>query len=761
MSDENPYPPAPRRVDTYAPPPPQPADDVPPYLAEPLQPFPADPSATYPVEPLSAPLKPLLNPLQSGDSPMPSTIVEPPRSPNPANGATDDNGNNVELDIPSSSASVVGPADIPPTSVERPVESSDSVLPSSAFLPEPTQLPMSSAGPSPSPTPVPRPPSPSSLPRDAPMPPTPNPIDEPVPVLEPGLIPPAVPTPDVITTEDVEEEPLRSAAPPPETVQPSPLEAQPAVSEPLVPAHSAMEIELTAAASGAPPTPPEDEQPLASQAPIPEAVPAPEPVIAPAASFAPPPEAAAPLTDPATLSVPVESTEMPPPAPAPTDDAMDIDAKGEEAAPASDSASSASGVKRPGEDLEGRDEKRVKEEGPVAPVATPVVPEEAQAPLVPLPPRDPNAPPPPWETYTPPPPKYSGPITPLTSNQHRHLLNAVRNLKKNGASTNFLAPVNVELFGIPHYIRIIEKPMDLGTVETKLVVSDPRGPPKDKSKMSKWDESKGKYSNVSEVVQDVRQIWENTRNFNGPTHVVSEAATKLETTFEKSLNNLPPEVSRSWSFCTRKLIHSQPAAVQPAPPVPAPAPAAGPSSHTRRPSVSQLPTIRRSSDGPDHRPKREIHAPPSKELPYADAKPRRRTDSQLRWALKTIRGLESSSKTFGHVSPFLYPVEQIVAAIPDYTSFIDRPIDLNIIKRKIEDGEYDDVHQVNSDMHLMVRNAIKFNPPSDSVAVSAHALKEIWEDKWAGLPPKNEVRDESEDPSADFEDSVSDQEDSE
>jgi bromodomain-containing factor 1 len=85
--------------------------------------------------------------------------------------------------------------------------------------------------------------------------------------------------------------------------------------------------------------------------------------------------------------------------------------------------------------------------------------------------------------------------------------------------------------------------MDLGTVEQKLIVSDPRGPPKDKSKMKSWDPSKGSYGSVSEVVQDVRQIWENTRKFNGPDHLVTQQAKKLEEVFEKMVKNIPAEVS--------------------------------------------------------------------------------------------------------------------------------------------------------------------------------------------------------------------------
>ncbi|ORX33563.1 hypothetical protein BD324DRAFT_639326 [Kockovaella imperatae] len=727
MSDE-PLPPPPLAaaqppVDSYAPPPLVPAapDNGPPPLnMDGVNSAPAGPS--YPAEPLlvapplepsqpmdgaAAPLKPLLNPLQTGNSPMPSTEVEPPRSPNPANAAIDDKGNNVELDVPSASASVVGPAVVPPSiSVERPLESAatEPVLTSSTLLPIAGQS--SSAAVIPSPSPVPPPiQSPSSLPRDAPMPPTPEPRDEPAPVLHSGLIPPVVPAPTAITTE-ASEGPLRSAAPPPETSFPMSSESQAGPSQHSAPADSqpnaVAPVQPLSAVSGAPPTPPEDTPPV------------PNPMQS-------------------------QTSGVPPTA----SDAMDVDVT---APPSSEpiSASSSNGaLKRSGDDLEGREEKRVKEEAPLAPTATPAAPTDAPAPA--LPPVDPNAPPPPWLTYTPPPSKPAGPTTPLTPNQHKHLLNAIRNLKKNASAINFLEPVDVVRFGIPHYAQIIDRPMDLGTVETKLIVSDPRGPPKDKSKMSKWDESKGRYGNVSDVVQDVRQIWENTRKFNGPTHVVSEAASKLETTFEKSLNNIPPEPS---------------AAPAPAPPpAPAPQPAdAGPSSHTRRPSVSQVPTIRRSSVGPD-RPKREIHAPPSKELPYADAKPRRRNDSQLRWAERELAKIEKAAKNYNIVSPFLYEVEKIVEAFPQYSQVVKQPIDLNHIKQRLSDGTYDEVHQVDADMRLMFKNALAFNPPGDPVNDAAQGFKQIWDEKWKQLPAKVEMRDESEDPLAGDEETASDAED--
>jgi hypothetical protein len=136
------------------------------------------------------------------------------------------------------------------------------------------------------------------------------------------------------------------------------------------------------------------------------------------------------------------------------------------------------------------------------------------------------------------------------------MLSCIRSLKKNKDAALFLEPVNPVLFGIPHYPDIIKNPMDLGTVETKLIVSDPRGPPKDKSKMGKWDQSKGKYNSVADVSLDVRQIFWNTARFNGMDHVVTQAATRLDAVFAKMIANIPAEVSQHcWGVWT-ELIHS-------------------------------------------------------------------------------------------------------------------------------------------------------------------------------------------------------------
>jgi bromodomain-containing factor 1 len=124
--------------------------------------------------------------------------------------------------------------------------------------------------------------------------------------------------------------------------------------------------------------------------------------------------------------------------------------------------------------------------------------------------------------------------------------------------------------------------------------------------------------------------------------------------------------------------------------------------------------------------------------------------------------LETTQKFYDTVSPFLYPVEDIIAAIPDYARLIKQPIDLLKIKARLEAGDYEDFQQVDADMRLMIRNAKTFNPPQEPVHQCAVQLATIWDEKLKSLPAKQEARDLSEDPLADdFIDDASDEEDGE
>lgn len=90
----------------------------------------------------------------------------------------------------------------------------------------------------------------------------------------------------------------------------------------------------------------------------------------------------------------------------------------------------------------------------------------------------------------------------------------------------FLHPVDPGALGLPDYFKIVEKPMDLGTIDKRLRQKGVNaGPP---------------YTNVEDLVKDVHLVVENCYKFNGPDHAISAFARKVEETFDSNMANLPP-----------------------------------------------------------------------------------------------------------------------------------------------------------------------------------------------------------------------------
>jgi bromodomain-containing factor 1 len=144
-------------------------------------------------------------------------------------------------------------------------------------------------------------------------------------------------------------------------------------------------------------------------------------------------------------------------------------------------------------------------------------------------------------TYLPPTRPPLGSTSPLTYPQYRSLMSLIKSIKKQKDSFAFVAPVDPVALNIPHYFSIIQHPMDLGTVEQKLSQSNP-APAKSKgpgsASASSAGAGQGPYRCVADVVTDVRKVWMNTRIFNGPQHVVSMSADRLEEMFESQLDKL-------------------------------------------------------------------------------------------------------------------------------------------------------------------------------------------------------------------------------
>ncbi|KAJ3343129.1 hypothetical protein HDU93_009679 [Gonapodya sp. JEL0774] len=136
----------------------------------------------------------------------------------------------------------------------------------------------------------------------------------------------------------------------------------------------------------------------------------------------------------------------------------------------------------------------------------------------------------------------------LTKPQQKYLQSVVKNLKGLKDAYAFLAPVDTVRLNIPDYHTFVKKPMDLGTVSSKL--------------------ERHEYKSVEEFKAEIDLVWRNCYLYNGRQSPVSLSAANLEAKFESLMKNCPkegeelPPKPRRYSSETRGLA---PVSLQPLP----------------------------------------------------------------------------------------------------------------------------------------------------------------------------------------------------
>jgi len=109
----------------------------------------------------------------------------------------------------------------------------------------------------------------------------------------------------------------------------------------------------------------------------------------------------------------------------------------------------------------------------------------------------------------------------IPANQHKFLTALLRQIRRSKDSMPFREPVDPVKLNIPRYFDIIDRPMDLSTVESKLAT--------------------GAYPVVQAVVDDFNLMIDNCVKFNGPENPVTKMGKNMQATFEKGMKTLPQE----------------------------------------------------------------------------------------------------------------------------------------------------------------------------------------------------------------------------
>lgn len=328
-------------------------------------------------------------------------------------------------------------------------------------------------------------------------------------------------------------------------------------------------------------------------------------------------------------------------------------------------------------------------------------------------------------------------------------LRAVKRLKDAGP---FIAPVDPVKLNIPTYFDIVKNPMDLSTMEKKV--------------------NESKYHKVSEFISDMDLIVSNCILFNGAESFISNMARNIKASFDKHMNNMPPynqpapnsiskakkksitgttssaKNSRAASTESKHTATSEKTVSSVASAAPAtkgssdfsvgskgllkkPSPTADSKAFALQPSG--IPTIRRDSSV-DGRPKREIHPPKSKDLPYGDVKPRKKKyAAELRFCGNVLKEL-MSKKHESFNFPFLQPVDPVALNCPSYFKVIKNPMDLGTIQEKFNSNQYETADDFEADVRLVFKNCYKFNPEGSPVNMMGHRLEALFDKKWADRP---------------------------
>lgn len=208
--------------------------------------------------------------------------------------------------------------------------------------------------------------------------------------------------------------------------------------------------------------------------------------------------------------------------------------------------------------------------------------------------------------------------TPINEKKCKDLLKVLQKLPD---AAIFLRPVDPVLDGCPTYYDEILRPMDLGTMSTKL--------------------NEGKYATMEDFKDDMELIFSNCRQFNPPGTIPVACAAAVEKTFKKEW---PKAMERKLSWTEKRGLQS---------------------------IVTNI------------------------------------AKEQVSWV-------------------FLEPVDPIALGIPTYHDVIPKKDarDLRTIRQKLDTDKYDTVEAFESDIDLMLKNAIKFNGVDSEVGLIALAFED-------------------------------------
>ncbi|KAH8687708.1 hypothetical protein BGZ60DRAFT_522358 [Tricladium varicosporioides] len=319
----------------------------------------------------------------------------------------------------------------------------------------------------------------------------------------------------------------------------------------------------------------------------------------------------------------------------------------------------------------------------------------------------------------------------ITQHEQKEIIKILKNVARTSYGRNFKAPVK-ELW--PNFAALyaekIAHEVDLATMETNL--------------------KNNLYANMGQFKAEVELIYANAVTFNGETHGIAASAKQTtDSILDKVANISPPPVpapKKEKKQAKRPTPAAEaplgpparrqsrgaatsvaPAAVVAEASVPKPQPA------TTFPLNPQTgtPLIRRDSTQTDGgRPKREIHPPKNKDLPYTTRPKSKKSASELKFCEQVVGELKKD-KYWAFANPFLQPVDPVALNIPNYLTVIKFPMDVSTVESKLKEGVYGNAKEFEKDMKLIFANCYKFNPAGNPIRDLGKQFESVFNTEFA------------------------------
>jgi bromodomain-containing factor 1 len=310
---------------------------------------------------------------------------------------------------------------------------------------------------------------------------------------------------------------------------------------------------------------------------------------------------------------------------------------------------------------------------------------------------------------------------PITEYESKEIIKIIKNSLRTTGGKNFRAPVAILWPNFAdQYLAKVTDPIDLGTIENNV---------KEK-----------KYRSMDDFKAHVQLLYDNAVLFNGVDHDITRAAASTRDSILSKVATIPAEPAAVPKIPKKSAKRSTPVA-DPAPRAkPAPrqsrsgandaSPAAPPAQTFALDPATNTPLIRRdSTKNETGRPKREIHPPKNKDLPYNVRPKSKKFATELRFCEEALNELKKP-KNFTVAQHFLTPVDPVALNIPNYHTVIKNPMDISTVAKKLQTGAYERAKNFESDVRLIFSNCFKFNPPGNPVRELGKQLESVFDEKW-------------------------------